>query len=124
MQDSVIFTIGGQEIEVPALTLYWLERCQQDIDGLVADAPFITYSGRVLNIVAMVTGKDREALSRAATVPELQQFIPKMQELLLASGFAPVGEVEAVTGADGTGTSIASPPNSQLTESSTATSDA
>lgn len=123
---SVMFVIGGEEIVVPALTLYVLDAKKDALRSLGPDLSMTEYGVLVIEIIAEALKDSRpeltqEELLRHCSWPETLELPARMAELLTVSGFtgsAP-GEVEAAS--PGTGTSTNSPPNSPVGESATET---
>lgn len=119
--DTATFRIGGQDVEVPALTLAVLGRCKDAINGLSPELDFITYSQFVIKILATALKAIRpelteEFLSENCSVVEMRNLAQSLHTLFEISGFS-MGEAEAAgdeaTQSLGTGTSTPSPQNSQ-----------
>lgn len=120
-----IFTIGGEEYRVPALNLFVLEQCQDEINALGPDLTWIEYAQNSIRIIRLALEDaypdlTYEALSRVCSVPEMRGLIPSMTELLRTSGFL-MGEAEATAESPGIGTLSPPSPNLQPTESAAAT---
>jgi hypothetical protein len=124
-RETANFHIGGQDIAVPALTLYVMDRTKDAITALSPDLGFTDYAKRVIEIVSVALEDSRpeltaEALARVCSFPDMRDLPSAMNELLRVSGFL-MGEAEAAS--PGTGTSTSSSPNSEQETSVAATSD-
>lgn len=120
--ESASFRIGGQDILVPAMTLYVLDKCADDIKALSPDMSLTDYCKHVINIVSTILAPDELGaeiemalrLQKVCSFSEMQGLIRSMGELLSVSGFAPSGEDEATSAANpGTGTLTGLSPNSE-----------
>lgn len=115
--DFAVFKIGGEELKVPPLNFYFLNKCKESLLALGPDLIWIDYAEHVLRIVASVLSESApeitlESLMRKCSVPEMRELPTSMSELLEISGFS-MGETPAAEVSDGTGTSTPSSPNSQ-----------
>jgi hypothetical protein len=118
--ETANFRIGGVDIAVPALTLYVLEVCKEDIQALSPGLDSVAYARHVCSIVAACVADDRpeltlDVLVKSCSFSEIGGLIESMGELLRVSGFLPSGE-ELAAGEEaspGTGTSTSSSPNSE-----------
>lgn len=116
--ERVVFKIGGQDIEVPALSFDVLERRKEQVQGLDPDLSILDYAALVLDIISCALEPYRPELTlavlrRACTWQEARELPTAMSNLMIVSGFtAPVGEeVAAVEESPGTGTSTLSSPS-------------
>lgn len=135
--ETVTFVIGGQNIEVPALTLWAMENVKDELLALGPDLDFIAYARNVVRIVykllKMAHGPEVEFeesdMMKACSVAEMRDLAPTMNRLLGISGFdagpttgaeTPVAPEAPESGA-GTSTSLSpdSPPRESAAETST-----
>jgi|SRR5579885_2177950 hypothetical protein len=107
-KNSVTFIIGGEEISVPALTLWVLENCENDLKTLGPEISWTSYARKVVNIIACALDKNPDELAKRCTVQEMRNLGPTFLQLMEISGFE-MGNAGAAT-ADGTGTSNPSSP--------------
>lgn len=135
--ETTTFVIGGQSIEVPALTLWAMENVKDELLALGPDLDFIAYARNVVRIVfkllKMSHGADidfeEQDMMKACSVEEMRQLAPTMNRLLGISGFdaGPTNQdriaEEAAASASGPGTStnlsLDSPPTESVAETST-----
>lgn len=122
MAESAKFTIGGEEIDVPALCFLDLEELEPKIKKLGPNIPWMEYSHLVLEIVSHQLKVDYAEIAAKCTGKEAMLLAVPMNELLQVSGFGAPGEAEATMESPGTGTSTSSSPNLPPTESSVETS--
>src|SRR5215471_4587138 len=125
------FVIGGQTIEVPALTLWSMEIVKDELLALGPDLDFITYARNVVRIVYKVTKInhpdiewEESDLIKSCSVGEMKNLATQMNILLGISGFdgGPTQPTEEANLPSGTGTLSGLSPDSPATESVTATS--
>jgi hypothetical protein len=129
------FTIGGQSIEVQALTLWAMDVVKDELLALGPGLDFITYARTVVRIVYKLVKLEHPDISieegdliRACSVVEMRQLAVSMNELLGISGFegGPTEQTEPTNPAtavpSGTGTSTESSPDSPPTGSAPVTS--
>lgn len=129
------FTIGGQVIEVQALTLWAMDIVKDELLVLGPNLDFIAYARNVVRIIFKLTKLahpevdiTEEDMIRSCSVVEMRQLAASMNELLGISGFdsgptqqdqAP--EQAAQVSGPGTSTSLSpdSPPTESVAETST-----
>ena len=124
-RETATFRIGGQDIAVPALTLYVLDRTKESISALSPDLSFTDYAKHVIEVVSVALEDSRpeltvEALSKVCSLMEMRGLVGAMGELLKASGFE-MGEEPAAS--PGTGTLTGSSPSLEPETSAAAISD-
>jgi hypothetical protein len=119
--ETCVFTIGGVDLEVPALNLFVMQSVKNELIGLGPDLDWISYAASVVRIVYAALknahpemSMTEEELLKACSLKEMRELPSAMNRLLDASGFETGPEVQAVgTAAEvdaGIGTS---PPSSQ-----------
>lgn len=109
------FTIGGEDIYVPAFNLDTLGVKKNEIRSADIALPIIEFGEIVINVIAYALHESRpelteEVLRKRCSYPELKGLVDSWFELISVSGFG-MGEAEAAS--PGTGTSTDSPPNSE-----------
>lgn len=126
--DTTKFVIGGQDIEVPALTLYAMNLVKDELLSLGPDLDWITYAKNVVHIVYVLVRSahpeldvSEEEMLKACSLTEMRQLPVAMNSLLGISGFD-AGPTEAATAEPGIGISTPSSQTLQPTESVTETS--
>ncbi len=111
------FVIGKSVIKVPELTLYDLELAREPILALDGASWWADYAMNVCRIITILLPEQEssaEALFKRCSLKEARALSGSWAELLVKSGFDPVGEAEAAaaetqgTQSPGTGTSTQS----------------
>jgi hypothetical protein len=129
--ETTKFVIGGQDIEVPALNLFVMDKVKSQLLTLGPDLDWISYAVNVIHIMYIALKDSHPEMTvtedeflKACSLKEMRELPGRMNELLDISGFEgnTNPEVEAVSETaenpeNGTGTSADSSPNSQPTES-------
>jgi hypothetical protein len=132
------FVIGGQEIEVQALTLYAMDVIKDELLALGPDLDFITYARNVVRIIYKLLRVDHPEMEleeadllKVCSITEMRNLAGAMNELLGISGFegGPTQQTEEATLTDattqtpsGTGTSTELSPDLPPTASAAGTS--
>lgn len=129
--EAVTFTIGGEEIRVPVMMFQDLDECKDLLQGMTPDLNWITYAGKVMEVVAHqcvayahedLDTVDREGLARelyakfrkTCRADEAELLAGRMNDLLRRSGFR-IPEVATLPVENlGTGTSTLSSSASPL----------
>jgi len=133
--ETATFKIGGQDIEVPALNLFVMDKVKDQLLTLGPNLDWISYAVNVIHIVYMslkdshpeMTTTEDEFL-KACSLKEMRELPQEMNVLLDISGFeatqspeAPAEGPKAEGPQPGTGTSPDSSPNLPPTESAAET---
>jgi hypothetical protein len=133
--ETTKFKIGGQDIEVPALNLFVMDKVKDSLLSLGPNLDWISYAVNVVHIIyEALKGAhpemqvSEEDLLKACSLAEMREFPNLVNQLLEISGFEAtspetpaVGQEAGMESPNGTGTSPASSPNLQSTESAAET---
>ena len=129
--DTVKFRVGGEDIDVPALSFWGLKRAKPYLINLDRGLDWIDFGENVMEVLAVAlegkAPKERfsaEALERRCSIDEARALSGSMTELLRLSGFLKSGEAETQEASPGTGTSTSSSPSSPSEASAEATPSA
>ena len=124
--DTAVFVIGGDKIQVPALTLATIDKVVDELKSLGPALWWVDYSRNCLRIaVAALEDTQPEltydVLAAACSMGEMRKMPFYMSDLHARHGFL-LGEALASEENPGTSTPTPSPPNSPPRESAAETS--
>src|ERR1700735_1961035 len=99
--ETAKFVIGGQTIEVPALTMWTIDKVGVNLRSMGPDTPWMDYARHCLVIIHAALEEVQpeltlEVLSRACTMGEMREMPSQMLELFRVSGFT-LGEVSGTS---------------------------